>query len=52
MFTKYFAANFIFGHQFRVGVSNAPSLEEALNLANDFFSRGPATFAQPTITGR
>jgi tRNA-dihydrouridine synthase B len=52
MFTKYFAANFVFGHQFRVAVSNAPSLEAAWDRANDFFSREPATFAEPVITGR
>jgi tRNA-dihydrouridine synthase len=52
MFTKYFAANFVFGHQFRVDVSNAASLDAALDRAGDFFSRNPATFAQPTITGR
>jgi tRNA-dihydrouridine synthase B len=52
MFTKYFAANFVFGHQFHVQVSNATSLDEASNRANDFFARGPATFDHPTITGR
>ena len=45
MFTKYFAANFAFGHQFNVEISNAPSLEEVLRRADDFFSRAPATVA-------
>jgi len=45
MFTKYFAANFAFGHQFNVEVSKAPSLEEVLRRADDFFSRAPATVA-------
>jgi tRNA-dihydrouridine synthase B len=49
MFTKYFAANFAFGHPFQVAVGNAPSLEEALDRANDFFSHSPATFAHPTV---
>ncbi|MBI5383289.1 MAG: tRNA-dihydrouridine synthase family protein [Verrucomicrobia bacterium] len=51
MFTKYFAANFAFGHQFYVAVSNAPSLGEAQRQAEDFFSRSPATLAQPTVAG-
>ena len=38
MFTKYFAANFAFGHGFNVRVGNAESLEEALARAEEFFS--------------
>ena len=51
MFTKYFAANFAFGHRFYVEVSNAPSLEEAWRYAENFFARAPATVAQPTVAG-
>jgi tRNA-dihydrouridine synthase len=51
MFTKYFAANFSFGHQFYVDISNAPSLEEVLHRANDFFSRSPVLVADPTVAG-
>jgi tRNA-dihydrouridine synthase len=51
MFTKYFAANFTFGHQFNVQVSNAPSLEEVFGRAAEFFSRAPATVLYPTVSG-
>ena len=51
MFTKYFAANFVFGHQFYVAVSNAPSLEEVVRCAEEFFSRSPAIVAQPMVAG-
>ena len=36
MFTKYFAANFKFGHQFKVDLSHAASLEEIQRRAEDF----------------
>jgi tRNA-dihydrouridine synthase B len=51
MFTKYFAANFKFGHQFNVDLAQAPSLEEIQRRAEDFFSRAPVTVAQPTVSG-
>jgi tRNA-dihydrouridine synthase B len=51
MFTKYFAANFKFGHQFNVDLARASSPEEMCKRAQDFFSRGPATMAQPTVMG-
>jgi tRNA-dihydrouridine synthase len=51
MFTKYFAANFKFGHQFNVDLALAPSLEEIQRRAEDFFSRAPATLVQPTVAG-
>lgn len=51
MFTKYFAANFQFGHAFNVSISNAPDLEEARLRAEDFFSRNPATLATPMVAG-
>lgn len=51
MFTKYFAANFAFGHQFRVLIGNAPTLEELLRRADDFLDRSPAKVAQPRVSG-
>ena len=51
MFTKYFAANFKFGHQFNVDLARASSLHELRQLAETFFSRAPETLAQPTVAG-
>jgi len=51
MFTKYFAANFKFGHQFNVDLSRACSLDELQRRAQTFFSRTPATLDQPGIAG-
>jgi tRNA-dihydrouridine synthase B len=51
MFAKYFAANFKFGHQFKVDLARAQSLEDIRLRAETFFSRAPATVAQPTIIG-
>jgi tRNA-dihydrouridine synthase B len=51
MFTKYFASNFKFGHQFNVDLSQAPSLEEIQRRAGDFFSRAPVTVAVPNVAG-
>ncbi len=51
MFTKYYSANFAFGHAFRVAVANAPSISEALHRADDFFSRQPALLAHPQVAG-
>lgn len=51
MFTKYFAANFAFGHQFRVRVANAPSLAEAFDRAGAFLSRAPVLVSQPSVAG-
>ena len=48
MFTRYYAANFQFGHHFNVDVSRAASLEEALESANHFFERSPVIMAQPS----
>jgi tRNA-dihydrouridine synthase B len=49
MFTRYFAANFKFGHQFKVELSQAASLEEIQHRAEDFFARGPSVVARPTV---
>ena len=51
MFNKYFAANFQFGHQFKVELSHANSLDEMRDRAMAFFSRGPALVARPTAIG-
>ena len=49
MFTKYFARNFKFGHQFNVDLARAPSLEDLQHRAEEFFSRSPATLARPNL---
>lgn len=51
MFTKYFAANFQFGHQFNVDLAHASSMEEIRQRAEAFFSRAPATESQPSVAG-
>lgn len=51
MFTKYFAANFKFGHQFNADLARAASLQDLRDRAHAFFSRGPATVARPTVVG-
>jgi tRNA-dihydrouridine synthase len=51
MFAKYFAANFKFGHQFKVEMARCQSLEEMQGRAEDFLSRGSAVIALPTIAG-
>jgi tRNA-dihydrouridine synthase len=51
MFTKYFAANFKYGHQFNVDLARASTLQEIRERAHAFFSRSPATVAQPTLVG-
>lgn len=51
MFTKYYAANFAFGHRFHVDVANAASLEEVRRRAAAFFARSPALVAAPLVAG-
>ncbi len=51
MFTKYFSANFKFGHQFKVHLAQATSLEDIRRRAQDFFSLNPVTVAQPSVVG-
>ena len=41
MFANYFAANFKFGHQFKVDLARASSLEDIRRRADAFFSRDP-----------
>lgn len=51
LFTKYFAANYLFAHAFRISIANAASLEEVRERAEDFFSRSPARVPQPAVAG-
>ena len=51
MFTSYFAANFQFGHQFKVDLARAATLPEIRQRAESFFSRAPVTAAQPSVAG-
>jgi tRNA-dihydrouridine synthase len=51
MFTKYFAANFKFGHQFNVDLARAASLPEMRDRAQAFFARNPATVERPNFSG-
>jgi tRNA-dihydrouridine synthase B len=51
MFTKYFATNFQFGHQFNVDLARSASLQEMRQRAEAFFSGVPITVAQPTVAG-
>ncbi|HOX01340.1 MAG TPA: tRNA-dihydrouridine synthase family protein [Candidatus Paceibacterota bacterium] len=51
MFTKYFAANFQFGHAFRCAVGSAPSLEEARGRAEAFLAARPAMVSAPSVSG-
>jgi tRNA-dihydrouridine synthase B len=51
MFTKYFAANYAFGHRLRVAVAGAASLAEAAERADEFFARNPIILAQPSVAG-
>jgi tRNA-dihydrouridine synthase B len=51
MFTKYFATNFQFGHQFNVDLARSESLPEMRQRAEAFFSGVPGTVAQPTVAG-
>lgn len=51
LFARYYAANFAFGHRFYVEVYNAPTLEAVLAVADEFFSRNPATLDHPVVAG-
>jgi tRNA-dihydrouridine synthase B len=51
MFTKYFAANFVFGHEFRVKLSKAATLTALEEIAEAFFARSPALLPEPTVAG-
>lgn len=51
MFTKYFAANYSFGHRLRVETARATSLEQLQERAEAFFARSPALLAHPSVAG-
>jgi hypothetical protein len=48
---EIFAANFKFGHQFKVDLARATSIEDLQHRAAGFFSHNPATLVQPTVAG-
>lgn len=51
MFTKYFAANFLFGHRFNANLAQATSLDDLRTRAEAFFSGTPAVVPFPTVAG-
>jgi len=51
LFTKYYAANFAFGHSFRVSIENSQSLVEARSVAAEFFARNPLRIDEPWVAG-
>lgn len=51
LFTKYYARNFLFGHTFNTSVSNAPTLDAALERANAFFASSMDLHDEPTLSG-
>jgi tRNA-dihydrouridine synthase len=50
-FTKYYAANFAFGHSFWVDVGKALDLADASRRAEAFFARSPAVLTHPVVAG-
>jgi tRNA-dihydrouridine synthase B len=51
MFTKYFSANYSFGHRLRTEIANAHSLEETWSRAQEFFARNPTPLREPSVAG-
>jgi tRNA-dihydrouridine synthase B len=51
MFSKYFAANFKFGHQFITDLARASSLQDMRERAHAFFARAPEITVKPTVFG-
>jgi tRNA-dihydrouridine synthase B len=51
MFAKYYASNFLFGHQFHTELCRSETLAEVRDYAESFFARGPAILQQPVIWG-
>ncbi len=51
-FTKYFAANYAFGHRFWVDATHCTSLEALRDTAQQFFDRKPARLRHPVVAGR
>ncbi len=50
-FSKYFAQNFLFGHEFYRGVLSAPSLEAVYANALKFLEANPKVTMHPTVRG-
>ena len=50
-FTKYFAQNFLFGHELRVKVQNVLNLNEMYNVATKFLKKNPALTKYPSVSG-
>jgi tRNA-dihydrouridine synthase B len=51
VFTKYYARNFKFGHDFATAVQNAPDLAALRRRAGAFFARSPVVDPEPTLSG-
>lgn len=51
LFSRYYARNFLFGHQFAVAVDNAPDVAEALRRADAFFATQPDLLPEPSLQG-
>ncbi|MDH7502028.1 MAG: tRNA-dihydrouridine synthase family protein [Verrucomicrobiota bacterium] len=51
MFTKYFAANYAFGHPLRTTVSNARSIAGIRERATSFFAAKPRVVTRPLVAG-
>jgi tRNA-dihydrouridine synthase len=51
MFSKYFSANFKFGHTFHIELANAGSLSELRERAERFFGGSPALVKVPSVSG-
>lgn len=51
MFTKYFAANYAFGHLLRTAVSNARSIAEIRERATAFFAAKSSVVIRPVVAG-
>jgi tRNA-dihydrouridine synthase len=51
MFAKYYAINFLFGHQFCTELGRCETLADLQRYVAAFFERGPAIVKQPAIGG-
>lgn len=51
MFSKYFSANFKFGHGFHTELANAASLGELRERAERFFATTPSLVQVPSVSG-
>jgi tRNA-dihydrouridine synthase len=51
MFSKYFTANFAFGHHFNCSLGRAKNLDEIRQVADEFFSRSQPLISRPVVAG-